>query len=80
MRPAAIGVLDLREVSAPRTSPLVSLFFGSLAPGASFILVSDQNIEPFYHQLDVEQEGRLLWEDLEEGPGRWIAQIVKPLD
>lgn len=68
---------DLRPV-APRDR-LVRLLdhYHLLLPRQALELVSDQDPEPLYHQLQQREPGLFAWDTVEGGPDVWRVRVTR---
>jgi uncharacterized protein (DUF2249 family) len=71
------GVLDARETAPRLRHPKIVTTFDRLAPGESFVLVSDHDLKPLFDQFTFERPGAFGWRYLEEGPAIWRVEIGK---
>lgn len=67
--------IDLRGAIPQRRYDLVFDGFADLAPGASYLLISDQNPKPLHYQFAAEYSGEYTWDYLENGPDVWRVRI-----
>jgi uncharacterized protein (DUF2249 family) len=73
--PAAIPQLDVRHEAPARRHDLIFSTYGALAPGESFVLVTDHDPKPLYYQFAAEHAGQFVWEYQEQGPEVWRVRI-----
>jgi regulator of cell morphogenesis and NO signaling len=71
------GVLDAREMPAKIRHPRIVESFDALAPGESFVLVTDHDPSPLFYQFTFERAGTFRWSYVEQGPDVWRVQIGK---
>lgn len=67
--------LDVRAEPPARRHALILDSYGTLAPGAGFVLVNDHDPKPLYYQFDAEHKGEFTWDYLEQGPEVWRVRI-----
>lgn len=69
--------IDVRTVPPRERHPLLFRTFDELPAGQSFELVNDHDPKPLYYQFQVERNGTVEWEYLEQGPETWRVRIGK---
>ncbi len=67
--------LDVRILPPARRHESIFAAYGALAPGTSFVLVSDHDPKPLRYQFEAEHAGRFTWDYLEAGPATWRVRI-----
>jgi regulator of cell morphogenesis and NO signaling len=72
------GVLDVRGMLPNLQHPKIFATFDALAPGESFVLVNDHDLEPRFQQFRLERPGAFGWQYLEQGPEVWRVEVGKP--
>jgi len=68
-------MLDVRPIAPQRTPPTVVATYNKLAPGESFVLVTDQ--EPTAVRTVLETVRGAGWTYLESGPEVWRVRITR---
>ena len=69
--------IDVRTMIPRERHPRVFETFDRLAPGEALRLVNDHDPKPLYYQFQVERQGQVDWEYLEQGPEVWQVCIGK---
>ncbi len=69
--------IDVRTMVPRERHPHILATFDSLAPGEALRLVNDHDPKPLYYQFQLERQGQVVWEYLEEGPEVWQVRIGK---
>ncbi len=77
---ATLPTVDLRNLAPRERHPLVFATFKALQPGEAMELINDHNPQPLLGQFESGLFGAFNWNPLENGPGQWRVQIVKPLE
>jgi uncharacterized protein (DUF2249 family) len=70
--------LDVRDLAPARRHQVIFATYGTLAPGAGFVLVNDHDPKPLRYQFEAEHAGEFTWESLEAGPEVWRVRIGRP--
>ena len=70
--------LDLVPVGLAERNTLVVRRFEAMPPGEELELVLDSPPWVLFHQMKTECFGRFEWQDVENGPERWVVRIRKP--
>jgi len=76
--PAAEPELDVRRFPHGQRHDVIFATFGSLAPGAGFVLVNDHDPKPLRYQFEAQHAGEYTWDYLEAGPELWRVRIGLP--
>jgi uncharacterized protein (DUF2249 family)/hemerythrin-like domain-containing protein len=74
----APDTLDLRTLLPAQRRQLIGDAFEALAPGESFVLVSDHDMRPLYYEWQAEWPGAFTWADLDDGPAVWRVRLGRP--
>jgi uncharacterized protein (DUF2249 family)/hemerythrin-like domain-containing protein len=74
----APDTLDLRTLLPVQRRQLIGDAFEALAPGESFVLVSDHDMRPLYYEWQAEWPGAFTWVDLDDGPRVWRVRLGRP--
>ena len=74
----APDTLDLRTLLPAQRRELIADAFEALAPGESFVLVSDHDTRPLYYEWQAEWPGAFTWADLDDGPVVWRVRLGRP--
>lgn len=69
--------IDLRSPDARERHRLVFSAFRGLEAFESLEVVTDQDPQPLYDRLKLEQPDAFAWEVVENGPVSWRARITK---
>jgi uncharacterized protein (DUF2249 family) len=74
----APDTLDLRTLLPAQRRDLIAEAFEALAPGESFVLVSDHDTRPLYYEWQAEHAGEFTWAELDDGPAVWRVRLGRP--
>jgi uncharacterized protein (DUF2249 family) len=69
--------LDVREIPPTERHPMIFRRFAALPEGEAFILINDHDPRPLYFQLNLEYNGQIGWDYLEQGPIVWRVRISR---
>jgi uncharacterized protein (DUF2249 family) len=69
--------IDVRTMVPRERHPRIFETFDRLAPGEALRLVNDHDPKPLYYQFQIERQGQVDWEYLEQGPQVWQVRIRK---
>ncbi len=75
---AADPVLDVRALAPARRHEVIFDSYGTLRPGAAFVLVNDHDPKPLRYQFEAEHAGAYTWDVLEAGPRTWRVRVGRP--
>lgn len=70
-------IVDLRHIMGPVRNAMVYSTFRELDPGASVILVSDQDPSALCRELEQEYLKEFSWSYVERGPVIWQVAISR---
>jgi uncharacterized protein (DUF2249 family) len=70
-------MLDVRPIAPQRTPPTVVATYEKLAPGESFVLVTDREPTAVRATLEAQAAHGTGWEYLEAGPDVWRVRITR---
>jgi uncharacterized protein (DUF2249 family) len=70
-------VLDARAIESAERSARVFAAFDALAPGESFVLVTDHVPRCMLPRFQAERPGQFEWSPLQAGPEVWQTEILK---
>ncbi|HET6874734.1 MAG TPA: DUF2249 domain-containing protein [Acidimicrobiales bacterium] len=73
--PAGEPELDVRRFPHGQRHDVIFATYGSLAPGAGFVLVNDHDPKPLRYQFEAQHAGEYTWDYLEAGPELWRVRI-----
>jgi uncharacterized protein (DUF2249 family) len=74
---ANADVVDVRTLMPAQRHAKIFELVNALAPGASFVLVTDHDPKPLYYQLEAEYPRQFSWTYVESGPQVWRVEIGK---
>lgn len=66
--------LDVRRFPHGQRHDVIFTTYGTLAPGAGFVLVNDHDPKPLRYQFEAEHAGEYTWDYLQTGP-EWRVRI-----
>ncbi len=70
--------LDVRRFPHGQRHDVIFATYGSLAPGAGFVLVNDHDPKPLRYQFEAQYPGAYTWDYAEAGPELWRVRIGRP--
>lgn len=70
-------MLDVRPIAPQRTPPTVVATYNKLAPGESFVLVTDREPTAVRAMLETQTTREVGWTYLEAGPEVWRVRITR---
>lgn len=70
-------MLDVRPIAPQRTPPTVMATYEKLAPGESFILITDREPTAVQAMLKAQTARGAGWRYLEAGPNVWRVRITR---
>ena len=73
---SATTELDLRAMPPARRHVTIFTQLESLSVGDTLRIVNDHDPKPLRYQLDAEHPGQYRWVPVEEGPSRWVIDVV----
>lgn len=78
--PEGEATLDVRHMAPAQRHESIFATYGTLGPGAGFVLVNDHDPKPLRYQFEAEHAGRFTWDALEAGPEVWRVRIGRPAE
>lgn len=70
-------LVDVRSLPPRERNPAMLKAWNDLQDGESVLLVSEQELTPWYYQLACEHTGTFRWEYQEQGPETWRLRLTK---
>ncbi len=70
-------MLDVRPIAPQRTPPTVVATYNKLAPGESFILITDRKPTAVRAMLKAQTARGVGWRYMEAGPDVWRVRITR---
>lgn len=68
--------IDVRQIPPMHRHPTIFDQLDQADAGDVVRLVNDHNPKPLHYQLDAERPGQFDWTVVEDGPERWVVDIV----
>lgn len=75
---AAANVIDIRSIPHSQRHPRIFGRYVRLAPGDSFVLISNHDPKPLHREFAATYPGAFTWDYLESGPVQWRVRIGRP--
>lgn len=68
--------LDLRVMAPAQRHASIFTHLESMTAGDTLRIVNDHDPKPLWYQLEAEHAGQYRWDPVENGPTRWVVDIV----